>query len=148
MSVTRSACHDDAVPPEIVSTVFHSATVSDCMAILVAEIAGGVARLTLGQRGRRQLLGYGLDDLRSLPVDQLLPTLGGGELKLLLRRERAVRMTLPVRTASGAVVDSLVVATPVAQRPDVDAAHGLPPPTSRSARCAPPPTPTSGASPR
>ena len=27
-----------------------------------------------------QLLGYGLDDLRSLPLDQLFPTLGGGEL--------------------------------------------------------------------
>ena len=101
-----------SVPAEVVSSVFYSATVSDSTAILVAEIVGGVARLTWGNEGAVQLLGYGLDDLRCLPVDQLLPALRGGELKLLLRRERAVRMTLPVRTASGAVVDALVVATP------------------------------------
>ena len=80
-------------------------------------------RLTWGNEGAVQLLGYGLDDLRSLPVEQLFPTLGGGELKLLLRRERAARMTLPVRTASGAILESVVMTTPVARRPHVDAAH-------------------------
>jgi len=112
VSVTISAVHDDLVPPEIVSTVFYSATVSDTMAILVAEIDGGTPRLTWCNQGAVQLLGYGVDDLRTLPVEQLFPSLGGGELKLLLRRERTVRMTMPVRTASGADVDSLIVSTP------------------------------------
>ena len=112
MSVTISAVHDDLVPPEIVSTVFYSASVSDSMAILVAEIDGGTPRLTWCNQGAVQLLGYGVDDLRTLPVDQLFPSLGSGELKLLLRRERTVRMTMPVRTASGADVDSLIVSTP------------------------------------
>ena len=78
---------------------------------------------------------------------QLFPTLGGGELKLLLRRERAARMTLPVRTASGADAGVRRHHHPVARWPDVDDAHRCRPPTSRSARCAPPPTPTSAASP-
>jgi len=112
VSVTISAVHDDLVPPEIVSTVFYSASVSDSMAILVAEIDGGTPRLTWCNQGAVQLLGYGVDDLRTLPVDQLFPSLGSGELKLLLRRERTVRMTMPVRTASGADVDSLIVSTP------------------------------------
>jgi len=112
VSVTISAVHDDLVPPEIVSTVFYSASVSDSMAILVAETGGGTPRLTWCNQGAVQLLGYGLDDLRTLPVEQLFPSLGSGELKLLLRRERTVRMTMPVRTASGADVDSLIVSTP------------------------------------
>ncbi|MGZ4537997.1 MAG: putative bifunctional diguanylate cyclase/phosphodiesterase [Blastococcus sp.] len=112
MSVTISAVHDDLVPAEIVSTVFYSASVSDTMAILVAEIVGGTPRLSWCNQGAVQLLGYGLDDLRTLPVEQLFPSLGSGELKLLLRRERTVRMTMPVRTASGADVDSLIVSTP------------------------------------
>jgi len=112
VSVTISAVHDDLVPPEIVSTVFYSASVSDSMAILVAEIDGGTPRLTWCNQGAVQLLGYGVDDLRTLPVEQLFPGLGSGELKLLLRRERTVRMTMPVRTASGADVDSLIVSTP------------------------------------
>ena len=65
------------------------------MALLVAEIVGGEQRLTWCNEGAVQLLGYGLDDLRSLALDHLFPSLGGGELKLLLRRERAARMTLP-----------------------------------------------------
>jgi diguanylate cyclase (GGDEF)-like protein/PAS domain S-box-containing protein len=104
-----------SVPAEVVTSVFHSATVSDSTAIVVAEVSGGVARLTWGNEGAEKLLGYGLDDLRCLPVAQLLPSLRGAELRLLLRRERAVRMTLPVRTASGAVVDALVVSTPSPQ---------------------------------
>ena len=39
MSVTISVPDDDLVPPEIVSTVFYSATVNDSLAILVAEMA-------------------------------------------------------------------------------------------------------------
>jgi diguanylate cyclase (GGDEF)-like protein/PAS domain S-box-containing protein len=100
------------VPPEIVATIFYSATVSDSLALLVAETVGSEQRLTWGNEGAVQLLGYGLADLRSLPVAQLFPSLSRGELKLLLRRERAARMTLPVRTASGAVVESVVVTTP------------------------------------
>ncbi|WP_241037266.1 putative bifunctional diguanylate cyclase/phosphodiesterase [Blastococcus litoris] len=112
MSAWISAPEDDAVPPEIVSTVFYSATVSDNLALLVAETVGGTQRVTWGNEGAVQLLGYGLDDLRLLPVAQLFPTLGGGELKLLLRRERAARMTLLVHTASGAEVEAVVMTTP------------------------------------
>jgi PAS domain-containing protein len=112
VSVTISVPDDDLVPQEIVSTVFYSASVSDSMAILVAETSGSEHRLTWCNEGAVQLLGYGLDDVRALALDHLFPSLGGGELKLLLRRERAARMTIPVRTASGAVIDSLVMTTP------------------------------------
>jgi diguanylate cyclase (GGDEF)-like protein/PAS domain S-box-containing protein len=104
---------DDMVPPEIVSTILYSATVSDSLAILVAELVpGGGHRLTWGNEGSTQLLGYGVDDLYGLPVEQLFPSLGGGELKLLLRRERSARMTLPVRMANGATFESVVTTTP------------------------------------
>jgi diguanylate cyclase (GGDEF)-like protein/PAS domain S-box-containing protein len=112
VSVSISAPHEDMVPPEIVSTIFYSATVSDTLAILVAEATPGGLSLTWCNEGAVQLLGYGLDDLRSLPLDQLFPTLGGGELKLLLRRERSARMTLPVHTASGATMEAAVITTP------------------------------------
>ena len=112
MSVPVTAVHDDAVPPEIVSTVFYSAAVSDSMAILVVEIVAGSPRLTWVNDGAVQMLGYAPDDLRALPVEQLFPSLGSGEVKLLLRRERTVRMTLPVRAASGATVEALIVSTP------------------------------------
>jgi diguanylate cyclase (GGDEF)-like protein/PAS domain S-box-containing protein len=112
VSVTISVPDDDLVPPEIVSTVFYSASVSDSMAILVAESVGGAPRLTWCNEGAATLLGYGVDDVRTLALDHLFPSLGGGELKLLLRRERAARMTLPVRTASGAIVESVVISTP------------------------------------
>src|SRR3712207_2556800 len=82
------------------------------MALVVAESVGSRTRITWGNVGAVELLGYGLDDLRALPVDHLFPSLGGGELKLLLRRERAARMTLPVRTASGATADAVVTTTP------------------------------------
>jgi PAS domain-containing protein len=112
VSVSISTAEHDMVPPEIVSTVFYSATVSDSLAILVAETIGGTQLLTWGNEGAVQLLGYGLEDLRATPVRHLFPTLGGGELKLLLRRERVARMTLPVRTASGADVEAVVITTP------------------------------------
>jgi diguanylate cyclase (GGDEF)-like protein/PAS domain S-box-containing protein len=112
VSVSISTTEHDMVPPEIVSTVFYSATVSDSLAILVAETIGGTQLLTWGNEGAVQLLGYGLEDLRATPVRHLFPTLGGGELKLLLRRERVARMTLPVRTASGADVEAVVITTP------------------------------------
>jgi PAS domain-containing protein len=113
VSVPISAPDDvTRVPPEIISTVFYSATVSDTLAILVAETIAGEQRLTWANDGAVHLLGYGLADLRSMPVGQLFPTLGRAELRLLLRRERAARMTLPVRTASGAIVESVVLSTP------------------------------------
>jgi diguanylate cyclase (GGDEF)-like protein/PAS domain S-box-containing protein len=112
VSVSISTSEHDMVPPEIVSTVFYSATVSDSLAILVAETVGGTQRLTWCNEGAVQLLGYGLEDLRATSVRHLFPTLGGGELKLLLRRERAARMTLPVRTASGAEIEAVVITTP------------------------------------
>jgi diguanylate cyclase (GGDEF)-like protein/PAS domain S-box-containing protein len=111
--VTVSMPEHDLVPPEIVSTIFYSATVSDSLALLVAETVGGQQRLTWCNEGAVQLLGYGLDDVRSIALDHLFPSLAGGELKLLLRRERAARMTIPVRTASGAVIEALVMTTPV-----------------------------------
>jgi diguanylate cyclase (GGDEF)-like protein/PAS domain S-box-containing protein len=97
---------------EIVDSVFYSAWVSETTALLVAEGAGSTPRITWGNQGAMKLLGYALEDLRALPVDQLLPALRGGELKLLLRRERVAQMTLHVRAASGAAVECLVVATP------------------------------------
>jgi len=112
MAATPSAPSDERVPPEVVASVFYSATVSEGMAILVAETVGTTPRISWGNQGAVKLLGYAVEDLRCLPVDQLLPSLRGGELKLLLRRERMAQMTLPVRTASGATVESLVIATP------------------------------------
>ena len=41
MSVTASVSEHDLVPPEIVSTIFYSASVSDSLALLVAESVGG-----------------------------------------------------------------------------------------------------------
>ncbi|HLM04442.1 MAG TPA: EAL domain-containing protein [Blastococcus sp.] len=112
MSVTISVPDHDLVPPEVVSTVFYSATVSDTLAILVAETVDASQRLTWCNEGATQLLGYGLDDVRTVALDHLFPSLGGGELKLLLRRERAARMTLPVRTASGQIIEAVVMTTP------------------------------------
>ena len=98
--MTAAKLSDDHVPPEIVSSIFYTASVSDAMALLVAETQGRTQRFTWGNHGAIQLLGYGLEDLRAMPVEQLFPHLGGGELKLLLRRERAARRTLggPERT--------------------------------------------------
>ncbi|HEX2075280.1 MAG TPA: EAL domain-containing protein [Geodermatophilus sp.] len=112
MAAPRTEPSSASVSPEIVSSVFYGATVSDSLALLVAELVDGAARVTWANEGAVQLLGHGLEDLRSLPVAHLLPTLRGGEQKLLLRRERTARMNLPVRTASGALVDSVVVCTP------------------------------------
>ncbi|SNX95847.1 diguanylate cyclase/phosphodiesterase with PAS/PAC sensor(s) [Geodermatophilus sabuli] len=100
------------VSPDIVSSIFYGAAVSDTLVLLVAEMVGGTARITWCNEGATQLLGYGLEDLRTLPVSALVPTLRGGEVKLLLRRERSARMNLPVRTASGALVEVVVLCTP------------------------------------
>src|SRR3954463_5450764 len=102
VSATMRAHDNHVVPPEIVDSVFYSATVSDSLAILVAETVGTTQRIAWGNEGAVRLLGYAVGDLRTLPVEQLLPTLPGGELRLLLRRERTGRISLPVRTASGA----------------------------------------------
>ena len=112
MSASTSVPVGPAVPPEIVDSVFYSATVSENMALLVAEGGAATPRISWGNQGAVTLLGYAQEDLRNLPVEQLLPSLRGGELKLLLRRERGAQMTLNVRTASGASVECLVVATP------------------------------------
>ncbi|MCU1620776.1 MAG: Diguanylate cyclase/phosphodiesterase with sensor(S) [Modestobacter sp.] len=98
--------------PEIVAAVFHAASISDTMAILTVEAVGRTLRVSWSNDKAVQLLGYARDDLRALPVDQLLPSLAAGELKLLLRRERSARMTLPVRTATGASVECVVAAAP------------------------------------
>ncbi len=112
MTAATSAPLDGSVPPDVVSSVFHSATVSDSLAILVAETVGVTQRLTWGNQGAVAMLGYALEDLRSMGVQQLFPTLRGGELGLLLRRERSTQMSVPVRSASGALVESVVHATP------------------------------------
>jgi diguanylate cyclase (GGDEF)-like protein/PAS domain S-box-containing protein len=100
------------VPPEIVSSVFHSATVSDNLAILVAETSGGTTRVSWGNQGAVALLGYAIEDLRKVSVQQLFPTLRGGELGLLLRSERSTQITVPVRSASGELIEATVSATP------------------------------------
>jgi diguanylate cyclase (GGDEF)-like protein/PAS domain S-box-containing protein len=97
---------------EVVAAVFHGVAVSDATAIVVVESVAGVVRLTWGNERAVGLLGYAREDLRALPVDQLLPTLSAGELRLLLRRERAVRMDLPVHCASGALLECSVAAVP------------------------------------
>ncbi|MGY1814490.1 putative bifunctional diguanylate cyclase/phosphodiesterase [Blastococcus sp. SYSU D00820] len=112
MTASPTASAELRVAPEIVSSIFYGAAVSDSLVLLVAEMVGGTPRITWGNEGAVHLLGYALEDLHHLPVGSLVPTLRGGELKLLLRRERAARMNLPIRTASGAVVDALVVSTP------------------------------------
>jgi len=112
VSALSSTHLEDMVPPEIISTVFYSASVSDSLAVLVAEATPSGPRLSWCNEGAVQLLGYGVDDVRALPLDQLFPTLGGGELKLLLRRERSARMTLPVHTAAGAAIEATVITTP------------------------------------
>ncbi|MGY1744356.1 putative bifunctional diguanylate cyclase/phosphodiesterase [Blastococcus sp. SYSU D00695] len=112
MTATSSADAGPRVAPEIVSAVFHGATVSDGLALLVAETSGGQPRLAWGNEGAVHLLGYAAEDLRGLPVASLLPSLRGAELRLLLRRERTARMNLPVRTASGASTECAVVCTP------------------------------------
>ena len=111
VTATPTTAIDPRVAPEIVSSVFYGASVSDTLALLVAEMSD-VPRLTWGNEGSVHLLGYALEDLCGLPVAQLLPSLRGSELKLLLRRERAARMNLPVRTASGVFTECVVVCTP------------------------------------
>jgi diguanylate cyclase (GGDEF)-like protein/PAS domain S-box-containing protein len=97
---------------EIMAAVFHSAASSDTTAVVSVEATGRSWRVSWSNDKGIQLLGYALGDLRELPLEVLLPSLAAGELRLLLRRERAVRMTLPVRTASGATVECVVSATP------------------------------------
>ena len=66
MSVPVTAVHDDLVPPEIVSTVFYSATVSDTHGHPGRRDRRPARRASPGcNEGAVQLLGYGLDDLRA-----------------------------------------------------------------------------------
>ncbi|WP_448618740.1 putative bifunctional diguanylate cyclase/phosphodiesterase [Geodermatophilus sp. URMC 65] len=111
MSAT-TATAEPLVPAEIVSSVFYGAAVSDGLVLLVAEVVDGTPRIVWGNEGATQLLGYGADDLRWLPVASLMPSLRGAETGLLLRPERSARMNLSVRTASGALVGALVLCTP------------------------------------
>ena len=112
MTATTTVPVGPGVAPEVVSSVFYGAAVSDSLALLVAEMSGDVPRISWGNEGAVHLLGYALEDLRDLPVVHLLPSLRGGELKLLLRRERTARMNLPVRTASGVFAECVVLCTP------------------------------------
>ena len=113
MTAATSTRLDGLVPQEIVSSVFHSATVSDNLAILVVtDGPGAVQRVSWGNQGAVALLGYADEDLRRVTVQHLFPTLRGGELGLLLRRERASQMTVAVRAASGALIEASVFATP------------------------------------
>ncbi|MGY1761248.1 putative bifunctional diguanylate cyclase/phosphodiesterase [Geodermatophilus sp. SYSU D00779] len=111
MSAT-TATAEPLVPAEIVSSVFYGAAVSDGLVLLVAEVVDGTPRIVWGNEGATQLLGYGADDLRWLPVASLVPSLRGAEAGLLLRPGRSARMNLSVRTASGALVGALVLCTP------------------------------------
>ncbi len=110
--MTAVMASDGQPPSEIVSSVFYSASVSDSLALLVAETSGRTQRFTWANQGAVQLLGYGPEDLCGMPVEQLFPSLGGGELKLLMRRERSARRMLQVRTSSGALLEAGVVTTP------------------------------------
>ncbi|ADB74858.1 putative bifunctional diguanylate cyclase/phosphodiesterase [Geodermatophilus obscurus] len=110
MSTTATAV--PLVPTEIVSSVFYGAAVSDTLVLLLAEVVDGTPRIAWGNEGATQLLGYGVDDLQSLTVAALVPSLRGAEVGLLLRRERSARMNLSVRTASGALLGVLVLCTP------------------------------------
>jgi diguanylate cyclase (GGDEF)-like protein/PAS domain S-box-containing protein len=109
---TTTATAEPSVPAEIVSSVFYGAVVSDTLVLLVAEVVDGTPRIAWGNEGATQLLGYGMADLRALPVASLVPSLRGPEVGLLLRRERSARMNLSVRTASGALLGVLVLCTP------------------------------------
>ncbi|MGY5883667.1 putative bifunctional diguanylate cyclase/phosphodiesterase [Modestobacter lacusdianchii] len=113
MAARTRALSEPSASPEVVAAVFHGVSVSDAMAILVVEQVDGVLRVGWSNERAGTLLGYGLADLHAVPVEQLLPSLRGGELKLLLRRERTVHMTLPVRCASGALLECTVAAVPV-----------------------------------
>ncbi len=112
MTATPAATADPRVAPEIVSSVFYGAAVSNSLALLVAEMVDDVPRISWGNEGAMHLLGYALEDLRELPVAHLLPSLRGAELRLLLRRERTARMNLPIRTASGVFTECVVLCTP------------------------------------
>jgi PAS domain-containing protein len=112
VAARSSAASEHEVSPEVMAAVFHGVTVSDVTAVVVVEPVGGVLRASWVNDKAGALLGYAPEDLQALPFDSLLPTLSGGELRLLLRRERAVRMTLPVRHASGALLDCSVAAVP------------------------------------
>jgi diguanylate cyclase (GGDEF)-like protein/PAS domain S-box-containing protein len=107
-----TATAEPLVPAEIISSIFYGAAVSDGLVLLVAEVVDGTPRIVWGNEGATQLLGYGAEDLRWLPVASLVPSLRGAAAGLLLRRERSARMNLSVRTASGALVGVLVLCTP------------------------------------
>ncbi|WP_091439207.1 putative bifunctional diguanylate cyclase/phosphodiesterase [Geodermatophilus poikilotrophus] len=106
------ATAEPLVPAEVVSSVFYGAAVSDSLVLLVVEVVDGTPRIAWGNEGATRLLGYGVADLQSLPVASLVPSLRGAEVGLLLRRERSARVDLSVRTASGALVQVVVLCTP------------------------------------
>src|SRR4051812_24785000 len=114
VAARSQVANEQQASPDVIAAVFHGVTVSDALAILVVEPVGGALHVSWSNEKAVALLGYALEDLRRLPFDQLLPSLSGGELKLLLRRERAARMTLPVRCASGLALECEVSAVPAA----------------------------------
>ncbi|MPQ97066.1 EAL domain-containing protein [Modestobacter sp. I12A-02628] len=99
-------------PAEVVAAVFHGATVSDAMPVVVVELTPAGLRLLWGNDAAALVVGCRPADLVDAPLVELLPFLGPAEQQLLLRRERAVRMAMPARTAAGTVTDALVYAIP------------------------------------
>ncbi|GAB3319680.1 hypothetical protein GCM10027451_39600 [Geodermatophilus aquaeductus] len=100
-----------SVSPEVLAAVFSVAAGDEGPALLVAETVGDTPRVTWASEGAVRLLGSDAEDVRGLPVADLVPTLGAGELAVLLRRERASRLALPVRTAGG-LLDAVVRSAP------------------------------------
>ncbi|WP_448616715.1 putative bifunctional diguanylate cyclase/phosphodiesterase [Modestobacter sp. URMC 112] len=111
MALRVSAPAGGPVSPEVLTAVFHTALVSD-RAMVVVEVVDRDRTVVWSNDRAADLLGYATEDLSAMPVGQLLPTLAGGELDLLLRRERVAEMVLPVRCASGASVQCVVRASP------------------------------------
>jgi diguanylate cyclase (GGDEF)-like protein/PAS domain S-box-containing protein len=101
----------DRLPTEVSASISSSATVGDATALLVVECVDGEALISWGNDSAAHLLGSPLDELRRSPLAGLLPDLGNGGLALLLR-ERTAQVTVPVRTATGAAVECVLVAMP------------------------------------
>ncbi|WP_369135256.1 hypothetical protein [Modestobacter sp. I12A-02662] len=112
MPTRSTATSGEQVPPELVATVLHGVTVSDSLAVMVVESLAGAPHISWTNHVAVQLLGHAIEDLRALPLTQLLISLPASELRLLLRRERVARMTLPVRCASGELLECAITAVP------------------------------------
>ncbi len=102
-----------AVPAPVVAAVFHAASVGDGVALFVVESTGrGVPCVTWAGVGVERLLGHALSEVPGRPLSAFLPDLPAGGMGALLRAERAVCEHLAVRTATGELLDAVVLATP------------------------------------